>query len=195
MPSTLPPVAADDWPASVGAAGMGTPSKPDWPAFGAGFSGPSVLSGPSLSFGVLVCDAGLPPPLATASAMPTAAAMTRTAAPIPMNRRRCRSCRASRARISATFALATSRFLLALDTCSVPPLPGQAAVQPPAVPAAPAIRAYWTPRARDPGPDTCPETSGHWADDDLTGRWPPAPGRSAPQQGQSRRRAVAVPPP
>src|SRR6266851_6010484 len=194
MPSTWPPVAADDWPASVGGAGMGTPSKPGGPAFGAGFSGPSALSGPSLSFGVLVGGVGLPPPPVTANAMATAATMARTAAPIPMNRRRCRACRASRARISATFALATSRFLLALDTYSVPPLPGQAAVQPPAVPAATAIRAYWTPRARDPGPDAA-MTSWHWQGGDLTGRWLPTSGCSGSRGRQSRRRAGAVQPP
>src|SRR5258708_40173529 len=88
MPSTWPPVAADDWPASVGAAGMETPSKPGGPAFGAGFSGPSVLSGPSLSFGVLVGGVGLPPPLVTANAKATAALKAQTAAPRPDERAR-----------------------------------------------------------------------------------------------------------
>jgi hypothetical protein len=70
--------------------------------------------------------------------------MARTAAPIPMNSRRCRACRADRARISATLALAMSRLLLDLDTCSVPlrrtsgrPAAGS--------PGSIAIRAYWTP--------------------------------------------------
>ena len=66
------------------------------PGLGAGCSVPRALSGPSLSSGVLPDDArvppggaGLPPPLATARAMPTAAAIARTTAPITVNGRRC----------------------------------------------------------------------------------------------------------
>ncbi len=96
---------------------MGTPSNPLLPGLGAGFSVPSVLSGASFCPDVFPCVPDLPP-LVTASTMAITAPIARTPAPAHMSIRRCLALRASRARISAALALATSRSLLALATDS-----------------------------------------------------------------------------
>src|SRR6266566_6617525 len=160
IPSTGEPVAAADRPASGGAAaGIGTPSTPLLPGLGGGCSGPSALIGPVVSRGVLARGPAGPPPLVTASTIAMTAPIARTAAPAHRNSRRCLAFRASRARISATLALAISRFLLALDTDSVPFCQGHRrgggrrsprqrrvgfSLTPP-----PRDRAYWTVRPRN----------------------------------------------
>src|SRR6266581_4788768 len=137
IPSTARPVAAELVPASGVPSGIGTPSKPFAPGLGAGRRLPSVLSGPSLSTGWLPVVPDFPP--FTANTIATAATIARTAAPIPVKSLRCRACRASLARISATFALAISRFLLGLDTCLFPPCQDRPLPSRPS-----ATRAYWT---------------------------------------------------